>query len=220
MSIPGAVTAYSLSRLFLLAAASLWVTGCQHVGHQSSARTLDASQSRFSLATGAATWIDGDVVTLAPVVQARMHYGVSDHVEFGISGGTDGFAILTKVALVRSRSESWGFNLALEPSLGAGAYGGQLMGAFRLPLLLGYRFGGHEVTLGPRVHLSGPRSYLYGPTGSGIWPPAGLYAGGTLGARIKTGSHFIVSPEVGWLQPLSDGGSMPIPIVNVGFSWE
>lgn len=220
MSTSGSPRAKRLLLPSLLFATTFLVAGCQHVGHQSSARTLDAFQSRFVVATGAATWVDGDVVMLAPAVQVRMHYGISDHVEVGISGGTDGLSILSKVALIRSQSESSGFNLALEPSLGAGSYGGKVMGTLRLPLLIGYRFGGHEITLGPRVHFSGLPAHISSPGGSGRWPETGLYAGGTLGGRIKTGAHFTISPEVGWLQPLSDRGAMPIPIVNLGFSWE
>ncbi|HLT31435.1 MAG TPA: hypothetical protein VK013_15475 [Myxococcaceae bacterium] len=199
--------------LSTLVATSVLVTGCQHAGHQSSARTLDAHQSRFSVAVGAGSVIDGDVIMpLVPAAQARLHHGLSDHVEVGLSGGTDGLTVLTKLALVRSPSAASGWNVALEPSIGAGPSAGNVVGSARLPLLIGYRFGGHEITVGPRVHWT--------QTLAATWPPSGLLAGGTLGARIRAGAHFVISPEIGWLQPLFAKDLWPIPIANLGFSWE
>ncbi len=190
----------------------LVASGCQHVGQQSTARTLDAFQSRVSVAVGASTWIEGDVISPGAAVQARLQYGLSDHVEVGLSGGSDGLGVMTKVALIRSASDLSGLNLAIEPSVSAGTADNTTLATARLPLLFGYRFGGHEVTLGPRVH------YAWAAGSERL--AGGLYAGATLGMRIKTGPHFIISPEIGWLQPLTRDSHPLVPIVNLGFSWE
>lgn len=197
--------------------ALLLAAGCQHVGTQSSARTIDKNGTRLSVGVGAGTWVDGDVILLAPAIQGRLQYGIDDLVEFVLSGGTDGVGAHVKIAMVRPASDRVGLNVGLEPGLSVGPstwgsdpYG--LRSMVQLPLLVGYRLGGHELVLGPR--------FLYAAT-LGVGNSQAVFGGTTLGVTLRFGG-FTVTPEVGVMGRLLWAGNVPsfLPVVNLGFGRE
>lgn len=190
-------------------------TGCQHVGNQSSARTLDKGKSRLSATVGGGTWSEEH--RLAPIAQGRIQYGIEDHVEFTVSGGTDGLGGEVKVSLLRAPSALQGLNLSLAPGLSVGPstwgsdpYG--LRSTVQLPLYVGYRMGGHELTLSPRF------AYI---TTLGVHSTSALLGGATLGATFRMGG-FTLTPEFGALHRLLWAGNVGalLPVVNLGFGWE
>lgn len=205
------------TRLAPLVLALLLSAGCQHVGTQMSARTLDAGRARMSAGLGAGIWVDEDQVFLAPAFQARLQYGITDQAEFGVTGGTDGLGGQLKLAMIRSPSPVEGWSLSFLPGLSVGPstwgsdpYG--LRSTMQLPMLVGYRFAGHELTLGPR--------FLYVST-MGVRNAQAVFGGTTLGATLRFGS-LTVSPELGVMSRLLWAGNVPtlIPVANLGFGWE
>ena len=205
----------SLLPLLLLPAAVV-VSGCPTASSLSSARTLDRGAVEVTVAptviNGIALGQNDDGQTTSSVVgvpsaEAHIRYGISDRVEIGAKLYLGGFAGHLKLGLIRSETADDGFNLSFDPGLsyagiGAGGVGVGVVYLY-LPVLAGYRFGGHELTFGPRLV-----PVLAGVTvGSGSGNGMVVLGGGSLGISLRLGDSFRLHPELSLLAPLNQDPS-------------
>lgn len=189
-------------------------TGC--LGHQTatSARTLDAGRTEVT-ASAAVDWI------VFPQGRLQVRHGLSDRVELGAGLGANGLSVHSKFGLVRSGAQD-GANVAIGPTVHGftGNLGGHPrteMGAF-LPLLLGVRIQGNEVTLAPYV---GWQRVIGVPDSTTTNDHQTFYGGATLGVAMRVGGSFLLTPELG-LKVLTDASQeyfSAIPTLGLSFTW-
>lgn len=132
-------------------------------------------------------------------------YALTDRVELGGRFQFGSVGIESKVALVRPDSALSGFNLSINPTLLGQPVGNTLGSApvapllmASLPLMMGVRFSGHELTVSPRL-------FFFSQVGNGS-NVAQLYGCGSVGFAPVFFERFRILPEVSVLTPL--GGTL------------
>ncbi len=188
----------------------LWL-GCPSFSTLGSARTLNKG-AREAMVSPAAY---GQPKGPAPTIEGALRYGLADRFEVGGRLWLLGGQIESKVGLLRPDSAREGLNVSLFTSVGyfgllsmpwpALGYGGSLGGGggssastqaltASAGLLGGYRVGGHEITLGPRV--------LYAALFRGTESAEVTSVGGSLGVSVRILEWLRLVPEVSVLYPL------------------
>ena len=179
-----------------------------------SARTLDHRSTEVTLSLGGMPYEHEYSPPVLPVGGVQVRHGISDRIELGATLGTSGAGARMKVGLVRSESESSGFNLSVEPGANVVPIfreGTHPVATLQLPVHIGFRFGGDELTLSPRVVY-----YLHpeiNPT---------LYAGSSIGYSFGVGESIQLTPEFGLMVPVngtSPSAAPVLPTFGLGFTW-
>ena len=195
---------------------SLVLAGCPSFSTMGTARTLPVGKTQFVVSPQAAYtkhWsiagLDTQTDVVFPQFELGIHHGVTDDVEVGAKIWVLGFEVDTKLQLLRSTSEDYGLDLAIDPGIGyLGFAQQQSVGgislttsqnsiSFYLPLLVGFNFaGGSQLILGPKLidQVVLPSS----DTGSGNV----LWGGASLGYAWRVG-NFRLLPEVTVVYPMS-----------------
>lgn len=215
----------------MLGVAALAFTGCPSVSNLTSARTLDKGALEVTVAptfvSGSVLGLDSDGNTVAagltlPSMEGQLRYGLTDNVEMGAKLSVGGFAGHLKLGLLRSETAEDGFNLSFDPGvsfMGFGA-GGGLAGVVYvyLPVLAGYRFGGHEVTFGPRLVPTFAGVGGGGASNGGV----SFLGGGSAAVSFRLGESFRITPEFSLLTPLQGAPQESTTVLaqfSLGFSF-
>jgi hypothetical protein len=219
------------SLLPLLSLVAVVSAGCPTASSLTSARTLDKGGLELTVAP---TVINSVMVRSdqgqpradyfgLPSAEAQMRYGITDHVEVGAKLWFGGFAGHLKLGLLRSETAEDGFNLSFDPGisymgLGTGDARVDLVHVY-LPVLAGYRFGGHEVTFGPRLV-----PVFAGVTAGSDGSARTTFLGGaSLGLSLRLGRAFQLRPELSLLAPMDQSNSDAVGGVaqlSLGFSFD
>jgi hypothetical protein len=197
-----------------LAVSLVGLMACPAGLSHTSARTLDHGSTEVTLSLGGMAAEHEYSPPVLPLGGVQVRHGISDRIELGATLGTSGAGARMKVGLVRSESASSGFSLSVEP--GATVFplfreGTTPYATLQLPVHLGFRIGGDELTLSPRV------VYSLHPD---ISPT--LYAGSSIGYSFSVGESIQLTPEFGLLVPVveADPSAAPvIPTFGLGFTW-
>lgn len=202
--------------LALAAAALFGGSGCLG-GHQTatSARTLDAGRTELT----ASAAVD---FAIFPQARLQVRHGLMDRVEVGGGLGGNGLSLHTKIGIVRSGAED-GVNVAIGPTVHGftgSIHGNQTtdMGAY-VPLLLGVRIQGNEITLAPYV---GWQRRIGEPDITTTNDDQSFYGGATLGVAMRVGGPFLLTPELGLKVLKNDAPSdsfSAIPTLGLSFTW-
>lgn len=221
---------FRTSHLLLLGLVAVVSTGCPTASSLTSARTLDKGTLEFTVAPTFINAVsvrndEGQAVASTvgiPSAEAQMRYGINDNLEVGAKLWLGGFAGHLKVGLLRSESETEGFNLSFDPGVSYAGIGGTGAGVgvlyLYLPVLAGYRFDGHEIIIGPRIVPVLAGVTLGSGTGSGMT----VLAGGSMGVSLRLGESFRLHPEISLLSPVNQDGSDgagAVAQLSLGFSF-
>ena len=214
----------------MLASAALLVAGCPTATNLTSARTLDKGALEVTLAptflNGVAVRTEeGDVAAGfvgVPSAEGQMRYGITDNLEIGAKLWLGGFAGHFKVGLLRSETAEEGFNLSFDPGvsytgLGSGDARVDMLYVY-LPVLAGYRFNGHELTVGPRLVPVLLGASAGSSSGSGYT----VLGGGSVAVSFRLGDAFRLTPELSLLAPLGQDaseGAGGLAQFSLGFSF-
>lgn len=178
--------------------------GCWSASTMGSARTLPRGKVQGFIAPGVVGIGGNGTTNVFPQFEGGIRVGVTDRVELGAKAWLVGFNVDAKIGIVRPASPLNGFNLSVAP--GIGLLGGTTnlgylgsLGAsgvnFYLPLLMGFRFAGHELTLAPKVVDT---QWVFN-NGNSTTAENWLFLGSSLGFSIKLGEFVRLIPEVSFL---------------------
>ena len=195
---------------------ALVLAGCPSFSTMGTARTLPVGKTQLVVSPQAAYtkhWsiagLDQGTDVVFPQFELGIHHGVTEDVEVGAKVWVLGFEVDTKLQLGRSRSDSSGVDIAIDPGIGyLGFTQGQSLAtssltssqnslSFYLPLLVGFNFaGGNQLVLAPKIidQVILPSS----DTGAGNV----LWGGASLGYAWRVG-NFQLLPEVTVVYPMS-----------------
>lgn len=190
----------------ILACASL-TAGCPSMTTMGTARTLDAGETQFFVAPEYSRFSLGGEPLSEPTVEIGGRYGITDDVEVGARVWLPGYAIDTKIALLRSESEETGWDISVAPALSyLGSMSGTAEGSgyelhvttLYLPLLMGYNLGGgNSVVLGARIADQIWTTEDQADTTANL-----LYVGGSLSFVWKVADGIRIAPEVALAAPI------------------
>lgn len=163
------------------------------------ATNLPEGQGQFFIAPGVSRYqrSHGEPL-IAPQLELGGRYGITDRIEVGGKIWLPGAQTDVKVALLDKGRDEGGLRLALDPSLAyIGGFEGTPDGGATLhvitttlPLLVGWRWGEHELVVGPRVV-----DQVW--TGTGDTLTANIVAvGSSLGFAWYVGNGITLTPEV------------------------
>ncbi|MBL8952228.1 MAG: hypothetical protein JNK82_15705, partial [Myxococcaceae bacterium] len=190
-------------------------SGCITTGNMQRAETLGRGNFEFGVEPGLWAGIitnrnanAGNVYL--PSLNFSARFGVSDRVDIGGRFGSGILELQTKFMLTAPESS---FVLSLAPTVQGFAFGGSAGAGFvgvgfaniAVPLLIGFKFGPHELTLGPRVN----NFLLFG--GSGVGGSAVAYAflpGLSVGFAARVTDFFELMPEVSVALPVASAGGV------------
>lgn len=202
--------------------------GCSAVGMVQTAQTVGKGGWEVSIDPG----VNG--IFLAPppgpVLHAAFRYGVTDKFDIGARLGTTFMEVQTKFLLTPPENPVIAVSIA--PTMGAMfgfvALGGVPMLHVTLPLLIGFKFGQYELTLGPRIQ----NAFFFGATDTdaSAYIPSG---GGSFGFAAQVNEKLRVLPEFSISAPITIrmfGGQEPSKFVpfdvglfsysfNIGFQF-
>ncbi len=174
----------------------------------SSARTLQKGKFQVSMAPGAYGAVSSTSNVYLPQLDLQGRYGVTDRFELGARLWLVGAAVDAKFGLFRSADPNNGFNLSVDPGLGylgltsSGSGSSASVGTVTLylPVLLGFRFAGHELTVGPKLV---DMVLLGSSNGTSTLGGNILLAGSSIGFAIRVGDNFKITPEASFLYPFA-----------------
>ncbi len=173
--------------------------GCASVGSVQRAETLGQGNYQVAVEPGVgltsfgvgglgSVRASGTSTIVVPHVDASFRYGITDRVDVGLRAGFSGGELMGKVLLTQPAQR--GFIASLAPMVGT--TGSSTVTA--LPLLLGYGFGEHEVTLGLRAQLTfvpNTRTWTFAP-------------GASLGVSARVAPWLTLVPEFAFAVPVAD----------------
>ncbi len=190
----------------LIAGASL-LCGCPSMTTMGTARTLDQGETQFFVAPEYSRFSMGGQPLSEPTVEIGGRYGITDEVEVGARVWLPGYAVDTKIALLRSETEDSGWDLSVAPAV---SYMGSMSGTAEgsgyelhvttiyLPLLIGYNLGGgNSVVLGARLADQIWTTEDQEDTTANL-----LYIGSSLSFVWKVAEGIRIAPEVALAAPV------------------
>lgn len=195
-----------LLRLLVVLGLGASLLGCPSTTTITSARTLSKGHTQVILSPS--LYVETIPLgshfgtSVVPSVELQLHHGITDHVEFSTKVSPGGFGVHTKVALLRPESSMDGFNISVDPGISYGsAFWLQSAHSVFLyvPLLVGYRFGGTELTLGTRAI---PAYIQFRQEGQDLQAVRALYGGASLGLSIRISDSLRIVPEVNVVAPI------------------
>jgi hypothetical protein len=174
-------------------------TGCS-MGMVQTAQTVGKGGHEFSVDPGFAGLVNES--TIGPTINAAFRYGVTDQFDLGFRLGTSIAEVQTKFLFTEPSNKTIAVSLAPAAGILLGL-GGPIYGFnFPLPLLIGFKMGPHEFTLGPRLQAN-----IYGITdGESSRTPSSLSAGLSVGIAAQTSDTLRVLPELSMSTPFFIGG--------------
>ncbi len=182
------IDACNIAVAFSLSAVSM---GCMSIGSVQTAQTLGRGNSEFSIEPGIQFFgdISAQKVPLPPIALAY-RYGVTDRVDLGGRFGTTFAEVQTKVLLTNPDDPSLAIAFAPAVSVGVQPADGwddiEPTLSVPLPLLVGLKFGPHELTVGPRSQV-----FVYASRGD-----YAFNLGGTLGLAVQASTKLRLLPEL------------------------
>lgn len=169
--------------------------GCASVGSVQRADTLGTGNLEVGLEPGAQVYGGARGAAPLPHIDGSLRIGVSERVDLGLRVGFPWAELQGKVLLTTPGAPRLAVSLA--PSFGVtvlpvnGSVVKVLHGA--LPVLIGFKFGEHELVLGPRVMTYGTLEAMGGVV---------LAPGATIGIAFQITNTFGLMPEVGFVVPV------------------
>jgi len=183
-------------RTRLAALSCLASMGCAAVGQVQRADTLGTGNLEVGFEPGAQVFGGPRGAAPVPALDAALRIGVSERVDLGLRLGFPWAEVQGKVLLTEPGDPKLAVSIA--PSFGGTAM--PTSGApvtvvhASLPVLIGFKFGAHELVLGPRLMLYASPSSM---TGDVVVSP-----GGSLGVALQVTKHFALMPEVALSAPV------------------
>lgn len=216
-----------MNKLWLAVAVGAMSVGCISIGSNTRAESMGKGNVEGGVEPGAliSRPLDtrtGIAPTNLPSVNGFIRFGLSDRIDLGFKLGTQLAEINTKFMLTSPDSRLLVVSLA--PSVngfGAGLTDGVSTIGFgfvniAVPVLVGFKLGAHELTLGPRLN----NFLLFGQAASGSSSTSGVgYAmvpGMSLGFAARITEHFEMMPEVAIAVPVFSSASASSGGVNSG----
>lgn len=198
-----------LTQLGLAMVLGVGSTGCMAIGAVQTAQTLGEGNYEVSIEPGAygAAARGENYTTFSTNVAFR--FGITDRFDLGARVGSTLAEVQTKILLSDPDNDS--FALSLAPAIGGFGFGagGASIGVLNIPIpvLIGFKFGQHELTLGPRIQ----NVVLFGSASSGsASADAGVYvlmAGGSVGFAAQIAERFRLLPEISVAAPILGSAS-------------
>lgn len=197
------------TQLALVMALGAGSMGCMAIGSVQTAQTLGKGNYEVSIEPGVyGAAASGSVVPFASF-NVGFRVGVSDRVDLGGRVGTTLGEFQTKFLLTDPENEN--FALSLAPAIGGFGFGTSLGGVgvlnIPLPVLIGFKFGQHELTLGPRLQ----NMFIFGSAGAGSTEASAsayvLMAGTSVGFGAQLGERFRLLPEIAIAGPIYSSSS-------------
>lgn len=188
---------------------SVAFAGCASVGSVQRADTLGTGNLEVGLEPGAQVYAGQRGAAPLPHVDASLRIGVSERVDLGVRVGVPWAEVQAKVLLTTPGAPR--LAISLVPSFGGtvlpvnGSVAKVLHGA--LPVLIGFKFGEHELVLGPRVMAYGTLEAM----GSVVLAP-----GATVGVAFQLTNTFGLMPEVGFVVPVIGLSGMGLSAAQTG----
>ncbi len=140
---------------------------------------------------------------LGPMIDFGARYGVSDGVDLGARIGTTGLDVNAKFLL--TKPDDLNLAVSLNPTVGGFFFGlanaAFAYGTINFPVLIGFKFGHHELVLGPRLMAQ----FLLAGASSASAGAFVLTPGATVGFAISFQDIFTLLPEIGLAVPLIGG---------------
>ena len=177
---------------------ALGATGClSGAGMVQTAQTVGQGGYELSLDPGVNAYFNPSTAGAYPMGHVAFRYGVTDRVDLGVRLGSSLAEVQTKFLLTDPANETIAVSLA--PAAGAlftfGFNGINIV----LPLLIGFKFGPHELTLGPRLQ----NGFVFAPDLSAQSRFNLFNAGLSLGFAAPVSEKFRILPELSILKPLA-----------------
>jgi hypothetical protein len=174
--------------------------GCSAVGMVQTAQTLGKGGWEVSIDPGVNGLIQ--YPTPGPVLHGAFRYGVTDSIDIGGRVGTTFLEFQSKFLLTAPENPVVAVSIA--PAVGVlfafAALGGVPTLNASVPLLVGFKLGPHELTLGPRLQ----NTFFFGETEADASAYI-LNAGGSLGFAAQVTEKFRILPEISFATPLVIG---------------
>lgn len=185
-------------------------TGCMAIGAVQTAQTLGKGNYEVSIEPGVYGAAVGGSNTPFFNANVAFRFGITDRVDLGGRVGTTLAEFQTKFLLSDPDNEN--FALSLAPSVGGFAIGTGVgsvgLLSIPVPVLIGFKFGDHELTLGPRIQ--NVIFFASADAGGSANASAGAYvlmAGGSVGFAAQLGDRFRLLPEIAIATPLVGSAS-------------
>lgn len=209
----------------LLFGVGLLGTGCASLNAAQTANTMGRGGFQVGLepAVEAFSGSNGLGTAYAPRVDLAFRYGITDAIDIGGKVGTSLLELDGKFQFTDPANQR--FVLSLAPSIGGFFFGGDggSTGAvtFRVPLLIGIGFAGHQLVIGPNIQDWLAKASVGGD--SALSNEFG--AGASIGIALRLSDGFRLMPEFGVLVPISgqassNGSSTSAGISSAGFLWQ
>jgi hypothetical protein len=167
-------------------------------GVELTGEALFLTDSRLSSSSGFGTSI------AYPTVNFAFRFGLTDSIDIGVRTGSTLLELQSKFLISDPNNPS--FALSIAPALSGYFFslGGVTAGGLNIPipLLIGLKFGDHELVFGPRILnqivLAGANTSSGSAGGGGY----ALSAGASVGFAARLGDYFILMPEAAIGVPL------------------
>jgi hypothetical protein len=179
------------------------------IGAVQTAQTVGQGGYEVSIEPGAygAAAAGQNTTTFSSNVAFR--FGITDRFDIGGRVGTTLGELQTKILL--SDPDNDGFALSLAPAIGGFGFGvgDASFGVLNIPIpvLIGFKFGPHELTLGPRIQnmvVFGSASAGGNSASTSVYV---LMAGGSVGFAAQLGERFRLLPEIAIAAPIFGSAS-------------
>jgi hypothetical protein len=183
------------------------------MGSVQRAETLGKGNFEFGVEPG--TWIGivtnqalGDSNVYLPAFNLSARFGLSDRVDLGVKTGTTGLEGNAKFMLTDPANN---FVISLAPSIGgagiAASSGGTSAAVgfvnIAVPVLIGLKFGEHELTFGPRLN----NFLVFAGAGTSSGVVYSFLPGVSVGFAARITDFFELMPEVAFGFPVAGAGT-------------
>ncbi len=185
---------------------SLSLVGCASVTNVQRADTLGKGNFQVGIEPGVQGAASSGLFVPYPHLDGSFRFGVTDGVDLGVRAGWSFLELQGKFLVTRPGDPKYAVSIA--PTVGgiflgvggAGASASVGLLNFGLPMLIGFKFGLHELILGPRLQ----GYYLFGSGGSSSGSATGLLilaGGASVGFAFAVSETLAILPEFGLVVP-------------------
>jgi len=171
-------------------------SSCLSLGGVQRADTLGKGNFQIGIEPGAWGLVSSAGSVFLPTVDFSGRYGIAERVDLGLRLGSTGLEFQSKFLLSEPGSPT--FAMSLAPTFGGFFLGSINYAALNVPLLLGFKFGDNELTLGPRMIAQ----FLFGGTSAGSAGGAVVAPGASVGFAWQVAERFALIPELTFAVPV------------------